>query len=123
MKKLIASLLMGVLLLGGATTSFATGIETRGPVLDPVTKSGTKDCKAGTLRLFTLTHSARFTPDRLGSSCQVTNHKVGAKNLSSKLDADVYVQKNTKDSGFTAVGKGTGGYKNKVYTVTHKLKY
>ena len=93
MKKLIASLLMGVLLLGGATTSFATGIETRGPVLDPVTKSGTKDCKAGTLRLFTLTHSARFTPDRLGSSCQVTNHKVGAKNLSSKLDADVYVQK------------------------------
>ena len=99
MKKFLGLIFAGAMIFGGVGTVQALDIQPRGPQLDPVTKSTTKDCKAGTLRLFTLTHSAYFVPNTLGTQCSVQNHKIGAKNISSKITGIVvvlinFIQKN-----------------------------
>ena len=122
MKKMMLSLLMGVMLLSGSV-AFGTNVQARGPQLDPVTRSGTKDCKLGTVRLFTLTHSAYFVPNNLGTQCYVQDHKVGAKNVNSNLDGAVVVSKKTENDGFTAVARGVASYKGDTKTYYHRLYY
>lgn len=123
MKKLLGLLFAGTMLFAGIGTVQALDIQPRGPQLDPVTKSGTKDCKVGSVKLFTLTHSAYFVPNNLGTQCYVQNHKVGAKNISSKVSGAIVVSKTTENDGFTAVARGTAGYNGTAYTYYHRLHY
>lgn len=122
MKKIILSLLMGVMLLGGAAT-FATDVQARGPVYEPTTRTGSKDIKSGSVRLYTLMHSAHFIPDSLGVSCQIFPHDIGAKNVHKDLDGAVVLSKNKEDNGFIAVARGKASYKKKMRTDYHRLYY
>lgn len=123
MKKFLGLIFAGAMIFGGVGTVQALDIQPRGPQLDPVTKSTTKDCKAGSLRLFTLTHSAYFVPNTLGTQCSVQNHKIGAKNISSKITGNVVVSKTVEEDGFVARGRGYAVYKGKGYWAYTKLEY
>ncbi|UTY40669.1 hypothetical protein NMU03_07870 [Allocoprobacillus halotolerans] len=123
MKKLLGLLFAGTMLFAGIGTVQALDSQPRGPQLDPVTKTATKDCKVGSLRLFTLKHTARFIPNNLGTACSVQNHSISAINLSSKLQNNVIISKTVSADGFTCNGRGYTLYNSKNRWAFTELEY
>lgn len=122
MKKLFVKVLVFLALVMIATqVSQVQAVNTKGVVLDPIRRSENKDCNYNGKRLFTLTHSAYFTPTST-SACAVSDHKVDAINLKTDVRL-VTVQKTTENSGFRAIGKGTTFYAGANRVVTSTLNY
>lgn len=119
MKKILITFMAMICL--GVTVQSTYALE-RGVTLDPKTVTTSKYATYNSKKLFKSTHSARFIPNSIGTSCSVQNHTITVSNIANDVST-VLKSKTVEDNGFCAKGKAYSYYKGNYRYAYTTLKY